>query len=202
MRFGRRITRSPSSLRRLPLVGSLQQSTPQRRPPVVHRGHRPRPPRGADGAGFPTLAAAAAMPMPIAFKPRAARATPTRASATRRACSIEQRTAGQPVHELLLPVVEGQGLARLPEPSPGDLFLDLEGARFAREGGREYLFGLWGRGGAPQLRSRQYAVSGRSRPLRSAPRSRRRSIASCDARRIPARTSTTSATTSRLPSSA
>jgi hypothetical protein len=58
---------------------------------------------------------------------------------------LEQRTAGQPVHELLLPVVEGKGLARLPAPSPGDLFLDLEGARFAREGGREYLFGLWGR---------------------------------------------------------
>src|SRR5690606_3403038 len=26
---------------------------------------------------------------------------------------------------------------------PGDLFLDLEGDPFAREGGREYLFGLW-----------------------------------------------------------
>ena len=37
----------------------------------------------------------------------------------------------------------GLGLARLPEPSSGDVFLDLEGARFAREGGREYLFGLW-----------------------------------------------------------
>jgi uncharacterized protein len=45
------------------------------------------------------------------------------------------------VHELL-PIEPGQGLARLPAPSRGDLFLDLEGDPFAREGGREYLFGL------------------------------------------------------------
>ena len=43
-----------------------------------------------------------------------------------------------------------RGLKRLPEPSPGDLYLDLEGDAFARnghggeagEGSREYLFGL------------------------------------------------------------
>ncbi|MBK8246974.1 MAG: hypothetical protein IPK85_06190 [Gemmatimonadetes bacterium] len=29
-----------------------------------------------------------------------------------------------------------------PEPSPGDLFLDLEGDPHAVEGGREYLFGV------------------------------------------------------------
>ncbi len=45
------------------------------------------------------------------------------------------------MHELL-PVVIGEGLSRLPSPSPGDIFLDLEGDTFAREGGREYLFGI------------------------------------------------------------
>ncbi|MEQ1693835.1 MAG: TM0106 family RecB-like putative nuclease, partial [Gemmatimonas sp.] len=35
-----------------------------------------------------------------------------------------------------------KGLCRLPEPSTGDLFLDLEGDPFAAEGGREYLWGL------------------------------------------------------------
>jgi uncharacterized protein len=35
-----------------------------------------------------------------------------------------------------------QGLARLPEPSPGDLFLDLEGDHASGEGGREYLLGV------------------------------------------------------------
>ncbi len=100
--------------------------------------------------GFATLAAAAAMPLPIAFKPsRGSRDTYTRMREQARV-QHQQRTPGRPVHELLLPVVEGQGLSRLPDPSPGDLFLDLEGARFAREGGREYLFGLWGRpAGAP-----------------------------------------------------
>ena len=38
--------------------------------------------------------------------------------------------------------MSAEGLCRLPEPSPGDLFLDLEGARFVREGGQDYLFGL------------------------------------------------------------
>jgi predicted RecB family nuclease len=107
----------------------------------IGRGHREE----LTAQGFPTLAAAAVMPMPIAFKPqRGSRDTYKRIREQARV-QLEQRTAGQPVHELLLPVVEGKGLARLPAPSPGDLFLDLEGARFAREGGREYLFGLWGR---------------------------------------------------------
>ena len=41
----------------------------------------------------------------------------------------------------MLPVEPGFGLTRLPEPSPGDVFLDLEGDPFAGEGGFEYLFG-------------------------------------------------------------
>jgi predicted RecB family nuclease len=48
---------------------------------------------------------------------------------------------GAPYHELLLPVQEGEGLAALPEPSPGDLFFDLEGNPFAFTYGIEYLFG-------------------------------------------------------------
>jgi len=93
--------------------------------------------------GFPTLADAATRMWPIAFKPgRGSRETYERIHHQAR-LQLEQRQARRPVHELL-PVVEGQGLARLPAPSPGDLFLDLEGARFARAGGREYLFGVWG----------------------------------------------------------
>ena len=58
----------------------------------------------------------------------------------------QQRTEKRPIVERL-PIAENEGLCRLPPPSPGDLFLDLEGAPFAREGGREYLFGVWGRPG-------------------------------------------------------
>jgi uncharacterized protein len=42
----------------------------------------------------------------------------------------------------LLPVAKNAGLACLPPPSPGDLFLDLEGDAFAFDDGIEYLFGL------------------------------------------------------------
>ena len=119
---------------------------------AIGRAHRAE----LTAQGFATLATAAAMPLPIAFKPsRGSRDTYTRIREQARV-QHEQRTLGRPVHELLLPVVEGQGLSRLPDPSPGDLFLDLEGARFAREGGREYLFGLWGRPAGAPAASRQY----------------------------------------------
>jgi uncharacterized protein len=36
---------------------------------------------------------------------------------------------------------EGRGFARLPKPSPGDVFFDMEGDPFFGEGGLEYLFG-------------------------------------------------------------
>ena len=60
---------------------------------------------------------------------------------SRRVFSFQGRSKGVPYHELL-PIEQGQGLTRLPEQSPGDIFLDLEGDPFARDGGREYLFGL------------------------------------------------------------
>jgi hypothetical protein len=41
----------------------------------------------------------------------------------------------------LLPVEAGIGFARLPEPSEGDVFFDLEGDPFVGEHGIEYLFG-------------------------------------------------------------
>ena len=39
------------------------------------------------------------------------------------------------------PGIPGFGLAYLPQPSPGDVFLDLEGDPFVGEGGLEFLFG-------------------------------------------------------------
>ncbi len=96
--------------------------------------------------GAPTLTAVAALPTPLPFAPRrGSRETYERLGQQAR-LQHQQRTSGVPVHELL-PVEDGHGLCRLPEPSAGDLFLDLEGAAFAREGGREYLFGLWSAAG-------------------------------------------------------
>jgi uncharacterized protein len=53
---------------------------------------------------------------------------------------VEARAAGVGKFELL-PVEAGFGLTRLPEPSDGDIFLDLEGDPFVGEHGLEYLFG-------------------------------------------------------------
>jgi predicted RecB family nuclease len=43
---------------------------------------------------------------------------------------------------LLLTPQEGRGFARLPRPSEGDVFFDMEGDPFFDDGGLEYLFGL------------------------------------------------------------
>jgi predicted RecB family nuclease len=91
--------------------------------------------------GIPTLAAAARMPVPVAFRPaRGARETYDRIGHQARV-QDQQRTEGRPIVEYL-PIEAGKGLCRLPAPSEDDVFLDLEGASFAREGGREFLFGL------------------------------------------------------------
>jgi len=92
--------------------------------------------------GLPTLTSVAEMAVPVTFKPaRGARETYDRLGDQARV-QHQQRTEQRPIVEML-PIEEGAGLRRLPPPSAGDLFLDLEGAAFAREGGREYLFGLW-----------------------------------------------------------
>ena len=47
---------------------------------------------------------------------------------------LEGRRAGSPIYELL-PVIEGRGFCRLPEPSVGDIFLDLESDPFVATSG-------------------------------------------------------------------
>jgi uncharacterized protein len=47
-----------------------------------------------------------------------------------------------PPYELLNVNEPGLGLAALPEPSPGDLFFDIEGDPFVGDGGLEYLLGV------------------------------------------------------------
>jgi predicted RecB family nuclease len=52
------------------------------------------------------------------------------------------RAEGKLLHEWLVDADAGSGLERLPAPTPGDLFLDLEGDSFVVDGGLDYLFGL------------------------------------------------------------
>jgi predicted RecB family nuclease len=54
---------------------------------------------------------------------------------------VAGRTQQKPVHEIL-DLNSEHGLFILPEPSPGDIFFDLEGDPFIGRGGREYLFGF------------------------------------------------------------
>lgn len=55
---------------------------------------------------------------------------------------VAARSSEKPLYELLQDSEPGAGLERLPEPTPGDLFLDLEGDAYALGTGLEYLFGL------------------------------------------------------------
>jgi len=102
-----------------------------------------------------TLAALGSLPVPLPFAPK--RGTPETYTRVRHQArlQLEGRNRGTGVYELL-PIAPGHGLARLPPPSPDDMFLDLEGDPFACEGGREYLFGLVAApvNGAPTYRRR------------------------------------------------
>ena len=87
-----------------------------------------------------TATALAAEPLPLTWKPeRGAVQTYERIREQARV-QVTAREAGTPVYEPLEPMA-GYGLARLPEPSAGDVFFDLEGDPYVGEGGLEYLFG-------------------------------------------------------------
>jgi len=55
---------------------------------------------------------------------------------------LEGRNRELPYYEFLEPIEPERGLAKLPQPSAADIFLDFESAPFAFEDGLEYLFGV------------------------------------------------------------
>jgi predicted RecB family nuclease len=87
-----------------------------------------------------TVAALAAVPLPLTWKPDRGSGQAFERLREQARIQVAGREAGLVLHELL-PVIPGFGLALLPEPTPGDIFFDLEGDPFAGEGGLEYLFG-------------------------------------------------------------
>ncbi|HUP71823.1 MAG TPA: TM0106 family RecB-like putative nuclease [Acidimicrobiales bacterium] len=67
----------------------------------------------------------------------------------RHQADLQVRGAGclPPLYDVLEPMLPDEkgpqlGFAALPPPSPGDLYLDLEGDPYALDGGLEYLFGI------------------------------------------------------------
>lgn len=90
--------------------------------------------------GVATVKGLADLPIPIEWKPdRGAVQSYNRVREQARV-QVEARESGKPVFETL-PVEPGLGLCLLPQPSKGDIFLDLEADPFVGEHGLEYLFG-------------------------------------------------------------
>jgi len=93
-------------------------------------------------ADVPTLAALAHLPRDRSIDEiPAPRLTRVREQAR---LQLHLRETGQLVFELIEPEPEdtGRGLSRLPEPSPWDLFFDIEADPWATEDGLEYLLGI------------------------------------------------------------
>ena len=89
-----------------------------------------------------TMAKLAVLPIPLKERPkRGSREGIVRVREQARV-QVTGRTENRRVHEALLPVAEGMGFCRLPEPSADDFFLDLEGDPFVAESGLQYLFGF------------------------------------------------------------
>jgi uncharacterized protein len=87
-----------------------------------------------------TLEALAHEALPLTWKPARGSKDGYERGREQARIQLEGRTEHKSLYELL-PFAPGHGLARLPAPSPGDLFLDLEADPFVDDGGLEYLFG-------------------------------------------------------------
>jgi uncharacterized protein len=103
--------------------------------------------------GFSTMKALSAMPLPLDWKLKRGSAAAYGRVREQARIQVEAREADAPRFELL-PVEVGFGLTRLPEPSEGDIFLDLEGDPFAGDHGLEYLFGYLSPDGCGALECR------------------------------------------------
>jgi predicted RecB family nuclease len=90
--------------------------------------------------GVSTLSDLAALPLPLLWKPERGLPQSYERSREQARIQLEGRRAGEVRYETL-PLVPNTGLHRLPEPSPGDIFLDLEADPFVGEEGLEFLFG-------------------------------------------------------------
>ena len=89
-----------------------------------------------------TMASLSALPIPLKERPKHGSREGIERVREQARVQVEGRADKKLKYELLLPVAEGMGLCRLPEPSADDMFLDLEGDPFVGESGLQYLFGF------------------------------------------------------------
>ena len=92
------------------------------------------------GNGIETVEALGAMPLLVPFKPGRGSVEGLERVREQARVQVKGREDGRPYHEVLA-VEADRGFCRLPEPTVGDVFFDLEGDPFVGDGGREYLFG-------------------------------------------------------------
>ncbi|WP_296745751.1 TM0106 family RecB-like putative nuclease [Mesorhizobium sp.] len=90
--------------------------------------------------GASTMAGIAAVALPLPWRPERGSVGSYDRVREQARVQVEARETGARRIEML-EIEPGCGLARLPEPSAGDIFLDLEGDPFVGEHGLEYLFG-------------------------------------------------------------
>jgi len=88
-----------------------------------------------------TMAKLAELPIPLKKKPLHGSREGYERVREQARLQVAGRTTQRHVHEML-PIAEGTGLCKLPEPSPRDIFVDLEGDPFAGVCGLQYLFGF------------------------------------------------------------
>lgn len=93
-------------------------------------------------AGISTVTALAAAPDDALARVASIGTAPRKRLTTQARLQLTARSQPLPPYEFLTPVELGRGLAILPEPDPGDLFLDLEGDPFFGDHGIEYLWGV------------------------------------------------------------
>ncbi len=97
--------------------------------------------RQLDSWDVRTMTSLAALTLPLQRRPDRGSAEGYVRVREQARVQVEGRSQGKPVYEIL-GLDDDHGLHQLPEPSAGDLFLDLEGDPFVGRGGREYLFGV------------------------------------------------------------
>jgi uncharacterized protein len=116
----------------------------------IHEAHV----REFQSQGIGTVAAIGAADGNLPNVPRRGRKETYAALGQQARLQVLARTQSPPPLEYL-PIDPARGFARLPEPSPGDIFLDFEGDPFVGESGLEYLTGYHWRDANGKLQLKQ-----------------------------------------------
>ena len=98
-----------------------------------------------------TVTELAKMPVPLKKKPRYGSREGYERVREQARVQVEGRDRHVPVHEAILPIAEGMGFCRLPDPNRLDMFVDLEGDPFVGTQGQQYLFGFVARGASGEF---------------------------------------------------